>query len=110
MTKPFDTTYFRDALETGDPQVMRRALAHLISWHEIYDDAELRTEVAYSDPEKFDGLALTTELYALGIEDTPGITVFEREVTEWRVREKKQILRGQTQHISGDPSCFLPEQ
>lgn len=100
--------YFRTALETGDPFTMRRALNHLITWHEIYDKAELRTEVAYSNPEEFDGLALTTELYALGIEDTPGITIFEREVTEWRVREKKQTYRGQTRYIDGDPSCYLP--
>lgn len=102
--------YFRNSLETGDPYVMRRALTHLISWHEIYDEAEMRTEVAYTTTEKPDELILTTELHAKGIEDAPGVTIYERGVTEWRAREKKKVYRGQTRYIDGDPSCFLPGQ
>lgn len=106
MTKALNLTYFRDALETGDPFTMRRALAHMIAWHEIYDTAEHRVEIAYADPAKFDGLALTTELYASGIENDPGVIVYERKVTQWVPRKQKKYWHGPEQVISG---CILPE-
>lgn len=89
MRKGIGTTFFRETLEKGDERAVRRALEHLIGWHEIYGTQMF---MEYGIEANGDGAIYPcTELYAKGMENQPGITVHQRKVTRWEPKSKYPV-------------------
>lgn len=81
--------FFKDTLENGDERAVRRALGHMIAWHEIYR-VEMHTEfaIAVGGSEQ---LVPTTELYSRGVENQPGVTILQRKATNWEPKNKNPL-------------------
>lgn len=101
MQEGMNLDFFKDALENGDERAVRRALGHMIAWHEIYR-VEMHTEFAIT-VDGSDQLVPTTELYSRGVENQPGVTVLQRKATNWEPKNKypmRELFHGSPDSIS----------
>lgn len=101
VPKALDLTYFRQALESDDIRGVKRALEHLIMWHELYHVDTDHEEVGYAVIGE-EGITPTNNLYIKGIENEPGVQKYVRYTTDWFAEDSKPLLKGREVNLYGE--------
>ena len=92
--------FFKETLAEGDERAVRRALEHLITWHETYR-GKVAEEFGISTTMDPDLIQLCTSWMAMAYENEPGYTLYRRKVTPWQPMEKKPgLVAGSLEDIS----------
>lgn len=92
--------FFKETLAEGDERAVRRALEHLITWHETYRGGVVE-EFGIST-ETFPGLIELCSPWAVtSYENQPGYMLYRRKAGPWeRIEKKPSLVAGSLADIS----------
>lgn len=92
--------FFKETLAEGDERAVRRALEHLITWHETYRGG-IAEEFGIATQTFPDLIELCSHWVVAGYENDPGYTTYRRKVGPWkRIEKRPGLVAGSLEDIS----------